>query len=82
MLAPKRFFVNFSPRQFGCSEGLDALVQIFLSARPMEISEIVAVAVTAMCLEKNQNAPRLSEHPPVMGKKMSKRLGGIIVHVR
>ena len=23
------------------------------------------------CLKKNQNAPRPSEHPPVMGKKMS-----------
>ena len=29
------------------------------------------------CLKKNQNAARPSEHPPVMGKKMSKRLGGI-----
>ena len=29
------------------------------------------------CLKKNQNAPRPSEHPPVMGGKMSKRLGGI-----
>ena len=28
-------------------------------------------------LKKNQNAPRPSEHPPVRGKKMSKRLGGI-----
>ena len=28
-------------------------------------------------LKKNQNAPRPSEHPPVMGEKMSKRLGGI-----
>ena len=27
--------------------------------------------------KENQNAPRPSEHPPVMGKKMSKRLGGI-----
>ena len=33
-----------------------------------------------MCLflKKNQNAPRPSEHPPVRGGKMSKRLGGII----
>ena len=31
----------------------------------------------ARFLKKNQNAPRPSEHPPVMGKKMSKRLGGI-----
>ena len=28
-------------------------------------------------LKKNQSAPRPSEHPPVMGGKMSKRLGGI-----
>ena len=28
-------------------------------------------------LKKNQNAPRPSEHPPVRGGKMSKRLGGI-----
>ena len=28
-------------------------------------------------LKKNQNTPRPSEHPPVMGEKMSKRLGGI-----
>ena len=29
-----------------------------------------------MCLKKNMNAPRPSEHPPVRGK-ISKRLGGI-----
>ena len=28
-------------------------------------------------LKKNQITPRPSEHPPVMGEKMSKRLGGI-----
>ena len=28
-------------------------------------------------LKKNQNTPRPSEPPPVMGGKMSKRLGGI-----
>ena len=30
-----------------------------------------------VCLKKNQTTPRPSEHPPVMGGKMSKRLGGI-----
>ena len=30
------------------------------------------------CLKKKQNAPRSSEHSPVRGEKMSKRLGGII----
>ena len=29
-----------------------------------------------LCIKKNQNAPILSEHPPVR-RKMSKRLGGI-----
>ena len=29
------------------------------------------------CLEKNQNAPRPSEHPPVREGETSKRLGGI-----
>ena len=29
------------------------------------------------CLKKNQSTPRPSEHPPVMGGKMPKRLGGI-----
>ena len=29
------------------------------------------------CLKKHQNAPRSSEHPPVKGENMSKRLGGI-----
>ena len=32
-----------------------------------------------MCLKKNRNAPRPSEHPPVRGEKMSKRLGWIKV---
>ena len=30
-----------------------------------------------VCLKKNPNAPIPSEHPPVRGGKMSKRLGGI-----
>ena len=30
-----------------------------------------------LVLKNNQNTPRPSEHPPVMGEKMSKRLGGI-----
>ena len=35
--------------------------------------------VLRCCLKKNQNAPRPSEHPPVRGGKLSKRLvGGII----
>ena len=35
-------------------------------------------AISVPYLKINQNAPRPSEHPPVRGKKMSKRLGGII----
>ena len=33
--------------------------------------------VCSSCLKKNQSTPRPSEHPPVMGEKISKRLGGI-----
>ena len=33
--------------------------------------------VLRLFLKKNQNTPRPSEHPPVMGGKMSTRLGGI-----
>ena len=33
--------------------------------------------VVLLYLKKNQNTPRPSEHPPVMGEKMPKRLGGI-----
>ena len=43
-----------------------------------EIKLKMGFGVAHCCLKKNQNAPRPSEHPPViMGKKMSKRLGGI-----
>ena len=33
--------------------------------------------VLRLFFKKNQSAPRPSEHPPVMGGEMSKRLGGI-----
>ena len=39
--------------------------------------QVVHKVVIIPCLKKNQSAPRPSEHPPVMGEKMSKRLGGI-----
>ena len=39
----------------------------------------IATGRLSSCLKKNLNASRPSEHPPVRGKKMSKRLGGIIV---
>ena len=40
-------------------------------------SHFTSVCVLYRFLKKNQNAPRPSEHPPVRGKKMSKRFGGI-----
>ena len=39
--------------------------------------ELLHILMRRCCLKKNLNAPRPSEHPPVRGKKMSKRLGGI-----
>ena len=38
---------------------------------------LLLLLLLLLYLKKNQNAPRPSEHPPVMGKEMSKRLGGI-----
>ena len=38
---------------------------------------MVEVVGTVEYLKKNQSTPRPSEHPQVMGGKMSKRLGGI-----
>ena len=35
------------------------------------------IGMKGACLKKNQTTPRPSEHPPVMGEIMSKRLGGI-----
>ena len=32
---------------------------------------------TSRIFKENQSTPRPSEHPPVMGEKMSKHLGGI-----
>ena len=49
----------------------DKLYDLFLSSRPR-----TGLATTCI-LKKNLYAPRPSEHPPVRGKKMSKRLGGI-----
>ena len=40
---------------------------------------ILVVQRFVLFLKKNQNAPRPSEHPPSLGEKMSKRLGGINV---
>ena len=51
------------------------LLFFFLSCALCYCSFLFVVFV--LFLTKNQNAPRPSEHPPVRGEKMSKRLGGI-----
>ena len=46
--------------------------------RGQDYSNMIIVSCCCCCLKKNQTTPRPSEHPPViMGKKMSKRSGGI-----
>ena len=35
-------------------------------------------AAFCCCLKKNQSAPRPSEHPPVIGEKMSPKLGSML----
>ena len=39
--------------------------------------DIVPGTVPYVLFKENQNAPRPSEHPPLRGGEMSKRLGGI-----
>ena len=55
---------------------LFSLILIFLQVRPVH-EDVKIKFRTHLFLKKNQSAPRPSEHPPVMGEKMSKRLGGI-----
>ena len=52
---------------------------IHLRDVPAYFSIFVTIHKIALChcLKKKQSTPRPSEHPPVMGEKMSKRLGGI-----
>ena len=45
--------------------------------RTPHLYEIFLLRFVIWFLKKNQNAPRPSEHPPVMGEKMSKCLRGI-----
>ena len=54
IIPPKRFFY-ISPPDWEMLK-MSRCVQIFLS-------------IVHVCLKKNQNAPRPSEHPPVMGGK-------------
>ena len=50
----------------------------YFNSSQLNVTQLLFFFFTfSVFLKKNQNAPRPSEHPPVMGKKMSKRLGGI-----
>ena len=40
---------------------------------------VLCTVVECCCLKKNETTPRPSEHPPVMGEKMLKRLGVVVV---
>ena len=51
-------------------------VQCFVMGNPSHV-RILVFGLSRCALKKNQNTPRPSEHSPVMGEKMSKRLGGI-----
>ena len=50
---------------------------IQLTLRNHDYSNVIIEEIRVRYLNKNQTTPRHSEHPPVMGEKMSKRLGGI-----
>ena len=49
---------------------------LFLGTCIIFFSRVLGLSL-GLFLKKNQTTPRPSEHPPVMGKKMSKRSGGI-----
>ena len=53
-------------------------VYCFVNTNHQQIGHQPLLPILLSYLKRNQNAPsRPSEHPPVMGEKMSKRLGGI-----
>ena len=59
-----------------CSYTVRSIVRRF--SRVNFIVKIMAdICAVHLLLKKNENAPRPSEHPPVSGEKLSKRLGGI-----
>ena len=67
------------PRLWGkncCCNGKDLQQMILLidvRASKLQLMKIIVKSLYSI-LKKNQNAPRPSEHPPVRGENMSKRL--------
>ena len=60
--------------------GREVTTTYILYFERIKINKSIFVALSYLFsyfLKKNQNAPRRSEHPPVKGGEMSKRLGGI-----
>ena len=73
-------FFNFSQKDSldqGFKSGLIINQLSNISSHNIRIECVCVCVCVCVCLKKNQNAPRPSEHPPVSGGKMSKRLGGI-----
>ena len=76
-MCPLKPLESFSP-EGGNFEGLDAF-RFFLKQHNVGEKPTVMLHTffSFFFLKKNQSTPRPSEHPPVMGGKLSKRLGGI-----
>ena len=53
------------------------VTHLLLSSMTSPNNGVFVCLFVCLFLKKNQNAPSPSEHPPVRGEKMSKRLGGI-----
>ena len=79
-----KWYDNTSLKPFGCKcQMLILIVTIrggYRMARgwlctKLSLSSALLSFAGKCFLKKNQNAPRPSEHPPVRGEKMSKRLG-------
>ncbi|CAN0468054.1 unnamed protein product, partial [Ascophyllum nodosum] len=69
-------FLNISVR-FPLPRAVNIIILYHESFSVPHTWYLVVSSSATWYLKKNQTAPRPSEHPPVMGEKMSKRLGGI-----
>ena len=67
----------FSIVNYGISLKMIIIILIHTKKAALTAGSRTGLFRDITCLKKNQTTPRPSEHPLVMGKKMSKRSGGI-----
>ena len=75
-IAPVVQLVTSKPSDMSSNLGAVTRTGIFSHKKKKKLIK-KTFPTSSCCLKKNQTTRRPSEHPPVMGGKMSKRLGGI-----